>query len=142
MPLIQLYLCEGRSRIQKERICASVINAVSDAFDVAQENITLLQTEFKRQDIFLSDDRMILLLIHCFAGRSPEQKRKLYCKLNEDLSVLGENPQAIQITIEESPLDNWCFDGVCAKDYFTQKQKIDSFSKEETLCTHGGQSSD
>lgn len=48
-----------------------------------------------------------LVTVDCFAGRSVEAKRRLYAGIVERLRLFGIPPEAVLITLRESPAENW-----------------------------------
>lgn len=120
MPFVEIYsnLClppEGR-----DSLLSRVRECVSEAFDSPRETVTLWLHENKRENTLYAGDGsrgLLAVIVHCFAGRTREQKRRLYTGINRAAEELCSGPVLCQVTVEESPKENWGIrKGLCAAD--------------------------
>lgn len=109
MPLIEIHTAAVRSKAEKQKLMTAARNAVCEAFAVETAAATVWLREYAPEDVLSSSGAECLTqyVIHCFSGRSQRQKEKLFSLLYEYLRAIGEDVSEFQVTIEETPLENW-----------------------------------
>jgi len=127
MPLVEIFTTRRRDAGQKQALLQFTRTALARTFLVPERDVTVWLREFSRGDALCppeEEDGFTAFLVHCFSGRSAAQKRRLYACLFQKLREAGETTGAFQLTIEESPLDNWGLDGgVSAAEFLTDQQQ-------------------
>ena len=115
MPFIEVFT-PRREPEMKKTMMEEVRDIVSDSFRVDKEFVTVLLDEFPGENM-LAPEPLMTVIVHCFAGRTVEQKRELYARLNRRMKEIDPAVSRCQVTVEESPLENWGIgNGVCAAD--------------------------
>ncbi len=118
MPLIRITLSESYSQEVCERISRSLHNAMTQEFNVPQDDYFHIIERINSSQIFFPDEYLgmkhdagiIFIQIVAAAGRPRERKQKLYKSITEGISVsTGINPQNIIITLLETSKENWSF---------------------------------
>jgi 4-oxalocrotonate tautomerase len=118
MPLVRIFLREGKSDGYRRAIADGVHRALVESVDAPQPDRFQIVTEH-RADALIYDasylgiersDDIVIVQITLSAGRKPAQKRKLYRRMAE---ILKENPglrpQDLTINLVEVAWENWSF---------------------------------
>ena len=120
MPFVEIYsnCClpgEGRAAL-----LSRVRSCVSESFASPENTVTVFLHETGPENtLYAGDDSrgLMSVIVHCFAGRTREQKRSLYAGLHHLAEELCPGPVLCQVTVEESPRENWGIrKGLCAAD--------------------------
>lgn len=123
MPMVEIFTAVSRSADEEKQLMIVVRDAVSTAFAVEAEAVTVWLRRFGAGEVLSSapPGGLTQYLVHCFAGRSQEQKKVLYSLLCAALTRLGEDTADFQLTVEESPLENWGLGGgLSAPEFFSK----------------------
>ncbi len=105
---------EGRQKSLSDIVHGCVVDAFALPKDKRFHRFILLE----KTDFFFPEDRSdryIIIEISCFEGRSVQTKKKLVRLLFERLDKdMGISAQDIEITISETPKENWGIRGLPA----------------------------
>lgn len=111
MPLVKIEIRKGNSDEYKKAILDGVHKALVDAFKIPDSDRFQRIYELDKADFECPPDRtekVTLIHIHIFPGRSLEAKKNLYKNIVDNL---GENPgidgHDIVIILLEPPMNNW-----------------------------------
>lgn len=111
MPLVKIEIVKGKSIEYKKALLDGVHLALVEAFkipdyDRLQRLYELDETCFEYPSA--KTNRMTLISLTIFKGRSVEAKKKLYCEIVNNLAKKPGIPgNDIVIVIDEPPLENW-----------------------------------
>ena len=118
MPLVRVALRQGKSDAYKRAIGDGVYKAMRDVFAVPEEDRFVIVSEhsesefqFSRTylDIARSDD-LVIIQITANNTRGPDQKKALYARIAELLSVdPGLRKEDIFINLIDVAKENWSF---------------------------------
>ncbi|WP_282610510.1 tautomerase family protein [Pelagibius sp. Alg239-R121] len=118
MPLTRISLKKGKSGDYRHAVMDQVYQAMRETFDVPEDDRFMTVSEhddetydFGRSylDIARSDD-LVLIQLTVSNTRNLEQKKALFAKIAERLSVTpGIRPEDIFINLVEVPKENWSF---------------------------------
>lgn len=113
MPLVEIFTTRRRDEARKRALLRLTRSVISREFRVAEDNVTVWLREFSGGDALcpLGEDGFTAFLVYCFSGRSAAEKRGLYTSLYRGLREAGETDGPFQLTVEESPMENWGLDG-------------------------------
>lgn len=119
MPLVEVFTTQ-RSAESKQALMEVICDGVSETFAVEKEFISIWLHEFPAENALLPAP-MVTVIVHCFTGRTVEQKRALYTRLDKAVKELDPELTRCQVTVAESPLENWGIgNGVCAADVISR----------------------
>ncbi|OGH00075.1 MAG: hypothetical protein A2600_00190 [Candidatus Lambdaproteobacteria bacterium RIFOXYD1_FULL_56_27] len=110
MPIVHLSLIQGRKQEEKKALLDLVHQALVEAFGIPEHDRTQRITEYPPEDFEFPPGKSAAYLvveISAFAGRSPEAKGRLYQKIAQGLTSLGQDPQDLMILLNEQPPVNW-----------------------------------
>ena len=115
MPLVKIDIIEGKDAVYKKAVLDGVHKALVDAIAIPvtdnYQRLHELPSENYNHPSDLSD-KVTIIEITLFPGRSNESKKKLYEKI---VQYLGENPgipsSDIMIVLYEPPMENWGIHG-------------------------------
>jgi 4-oxalocrotonate tautomerase len=118
MPLVRIFLREGKSEQYRRALADGVHQAMVEAIDAPAQDRFQIITEHSPNDLiydpsYLGVDRsddIVMVQITLSAGRKPPQKRKLYQRIVELLAKNpGVRPQDVMINLVETSWENWSF---------------------------------
>ena len=111
MAQVKIYGIREQLDSIKQRLSDAVHSCATEALGLPAEKRFHRFLPLDRSDFMFPDDRTdryTILEIHLFAGRSDSTKRRfirlLYDRLERDLDIA---PQDLEITLCESPPQNW-----------------------------------
>jgi 4-oxalocrotonate tautomerase len=118
MPLVRIFLREGKSAQYRRALADGVHQAMVEAIDAPAQDRFQIITEHSANDLIYDEsylgiergDEIVMVQITLSAGRKPPQKRKLYQRIVENLQKNpGVRPQDIMINLVETAWENWSF---------------------------------
>jgi 4-oxalocrotonate tautomerase len=118
MPLVRIFLREGKSAQYRRALADGVHQAMVEAIDAPAQDRFQVITEHSANDLIYDPsylgiergDEIVMVQITLSAGRKPPQKRKLYQRIVENLQKNpGVRPQDIMINLVETAWENWSF---------------------------------
>lgn len=118
MPLVQVSLRKGKSDDYKRAIGDGVYKAMREAFNVLEEDRFVVvsehsESEFRFSNTYLDiarSDDLVIIQITANNTRTVEQKKALFAKIAELLSVNpGLRKQDVFISLADVPKENWSF---------------------------------
>ena len=118
MPLVRISLREGKSKEYRRALADGVHQAMVESIDAPAQDRFQIVTEHSAADLiydpaYLGVDRsgdIVIIQITMSFGRRPPQKRKLFERIVEILSVKpGVRPQDLMINLVETAWENWSF---------------------------------
>lgn len=120
MPLMHVYVTEGKEAGEKRRICEAVLSALVTVAGAPADSRFCWIHEQRREDLIVhptyggvqrSEDPL-LIEITLNAGRSAEVKATLFRAIAENLErEAGVRPDDVVISLREVPRENWSFGG-------------------------------
>jgi phenylpyruvate tautomerase PptA (4-oxalocrotonate tautomerase family) len=118
MPLVRVSLRRGKSDDYKKAIGDGVYRAMREAFNIPEEDRFVVVSEHSESefqfsktylDIARSDD-LVIIQITANNTRTVEQKKALFAKIAELLSVSpGLRKEDVFINLVDVPKENWSF---------------------------------
>ena len=118
MPLVRVSLRRGKSDDYKKAIGDGVYKAMREAFNVPEEDRFVVVSEHSESefqfsktylDIARSDD-LVIIQITANNTRTVEQKKALFAKIAELLSVSpGLRKEDVFVSLVDVPKENWSF---------------------------------
>ena|ERR1700704_1134079 len=118
MPLVRVSLRRGKSDDYKKAIGDGVYKAMREAFNVPEEDCFVVVSEHSESefqfsktylDIARSDD-LVIIQITANNTRTVEQKKALFAKIAELLSVSpGLRKEDVFVSLVDVPKENWSF---------------------------------
>jgi 4-oxalocrotonate tautomerase len=118
MPLVRIFLREGKSAQYRRALADGVHQAMVEAIDAPAQDRFQVITEHSANDLIYDPsymgiergDEIVMVQITLSAGRKPPQKRKLYQRIVENLQKNpGVRPQDVVINLVETAWENWSF---------------------------------
>jgi 4-oxalocrotonate tautomerase len=118
MPLTRVSLMQGKSKEYIDAILLNLYEAMREDFDVPEEDRFMTVTqhaehEFVYSATYLGIHRtkdLVMIQITCNNTRTAEQKKALYHRIAERLSMNpGIRPEDILVNLVEVPKENWSF---------------------------------
>lgn len=118
MPLVRIFLREGKSEQYRKAIADGVHQAMIEAIDAPAQDRFQVITEHSPNDLIYDPsylgiertDDVVFVQITLSAGRKPPQKRKLFQRITELLAKNpGLRPQDVVINLVETAWENWSF---------------------------------
>ena len=118
MPLVQIWLREGKSDAYRQAIGESVHRAMVETINIPSLDRFQVITDHSPDSLIYDPtylgiqrtDEVLFVQITLNAGRSTEQKRALYARMTELLSQSpGVRPQDVLISLVEVARENWSF---------------------------------
>jgi 4-oxalocrotonate tautomerase len=118
MPLVRIFLREGKSDEYRKAIADGVHRTLVESVDAPRQDRFQIVTEHPADALIYDasylgierSDDIVIVQITLSAGRKPAQKRKLYRRMAE---ILKENPglrpQDLTINLVEVAWENWSF---------------------------------
>ncbi len=111
MPMVKIYILEGKTLEYKKAVLKGVQNALIDAIGISENDNFQRLHELESENYIYPPDRTentTTIEITLFPGRSNEAKRDLYTKIVQNLA---ENPgidgNDVMIVLYEPPMENW-----------------------------------
>jgi phenylpyruvate tautomerase PptA (4-oxalocrotonate tautomerase family) len=118
MPLVRVALRKGKSDDYKKAIGDGIYQAMREAFNIPEEDRFVVVSEHSESefqfsktylDIARSDD-LVIIQITANSGRTVEQKKALFARIAELLSVSpGLRKEDVFINLVDVPKENWSF---------------------------------
>jgi 4-oxalocrotonate tautomerase len=118
MPLVRIFLREGKSEQYRRALADGVHQAMIEAIDAPAQDRFQVITEHSANDLIYDPsylgiergDDIVMVQITLSGGRKPPQKRKLYQRIVENLQKNpGVRPQDVVINLVETVWENWSF---------------------------------
>jgi phenylpyruvate tautomerase PptA (4-oxalocrotonate tautomerase family) len=116
MPLQRIELMEGRSDAERRAIADAVHRALVDAIGIPPDDRFQVVTEHPRSGLVCAPEYLgirhsspVLLQLTISAGRTLEQKRRLYARLVELLGEAGVPANEVVVNLVEVAKDCWSF---------------------------------
>lgn len=112
MPSVLIEVRKQYTPQQETAIMDAVHNALQKAFKIlpGDKNVRLIAHELHRFACPPAKENPELythISIDCFAGRSLDAKRNLYCVIVENLETLGIPKDHVKILLREITKENW-----------------------------------
>ncbi len=118
MPLVRIDLLSGTSPQYRQAIADGVHQAMIDALAIPPDDRFQVVSEHLPDDLFYDPQylgvkrspKIVLIQITLSSGRKPQQKRKLYKRIVEQLAATpGVRPEDVFINLVEVSWENWSF---------------------------------
>jgi phenylpyruvate tautomerase PptA (4-oxalocrotonate tautomerase family) len=118
MPLVRIDLRSGTSPQYRKTIGDSVHQAMIDALAIPPDDHFQVITEHPPEGLVYDpqylgvqrSDKVVFVQITMSTGRKPQQKRKLYKQIVDNLSAApGLRPEDVLINLVEVSWENWSF---------------------------------
>ncbi|NLY76369.1 MAG: tautomerase family protein [Firmicutes bacterium] len=111
MPLVKVEILKGKTQEYKKAILDGIHSALVEAFKIPDHDRMQRLYELEKDCFEISPnntDKITLIEITVFKGRSLEAKRNLYSAIVRNLAQSpGIEGKDIFIVINEQPLENW-----------------------------------
>lgn len=118
MPLVSIEVSNSFTKKEEIELMNSVYSALKEVFQLSDDaiNIRLFAHEPHRFAIPPTKNKLetyshphlyTVISMDCFPGRSTDTKRRLYCRIAENLKLCGIPQDHIKIVIRESNRENW-----------------------------------
>lgn len=118
MPLVRIALRRGKSPQYLEALQQSVYLAMTEAFNVPENDRFILISQHEPQEFHCDrhylgierSDELVIVQITCNNTRTTAQKQAFYARLAERLAASpGLRPQDVFVNLVEVPKENWSF---------------------------------
>ena len=117
MPLVRIDLLRGTSEEYRNKISEGVHQAMVETLAVPEGDRFQVVTEHPPGEMVFSrnylgiahSEKIVFVQVTLSTGRKPQQKRKLYKRIVELLSVAGVPREDVIINLVEVAWENWSF---------------------------------
>lgn len=117
MPLVRIDLLRGTSQEYRNKISEGVHQAMVETLAVPEGDRFQVVTEHPPGEMVFSrnylgiahSEKIVFVQVTLSTGRKPQQKRKLYKRIVELLSVAGVPREDVIINLVEVAWENWSF---------------------------------
>ena len=118
MPFVRIFLRAGTSSEYRKALGEGVHRALAETIAVPVSDHFQVISEHSASDLIYDpgylgvhrSDRFVLVQIILSIGRKPQQKRKLFKRIAENLAESpGLPPQELMIVLVETSWENWSF---------------------------------
>jgi len=118
MPLVRIDLRRGKSPAYKKAICDAIYKAMTEAFNVPENDRFMIVNEHDAANFIYADsyldithtDDLVIIQITANDTRNVEQKRAFFARV---ATLLSENPglrkEDVFINLVECKKENWSF---------------------------------
>ncbi|MCQ2466406.1 MAG: tautomerase family protein [Clostridia bacterium] len=115
MPLVKIYIVEGKSSKYKKAVMSSVHDAFVDAFEIDDNDRLQRIIEVPAEDFEFPEDKtsgFMIIEATLFPGRTKEQKQiAIQCICANLYDRVGVEPSDVFIVFNDIPLENWGIGG-------------------------------
>jgi phenylpyruvate tautomerase PptA (4-oxalocrotonate tautomerase family) len=117
MPLVRIDVVKGRTAAQRRSLGDAVHRALVETIGVpAQDRFQVIREHEANELVYdrtylgiKRTDAIVMIQITLSAGRTLEQKRRLFQRITEHLAYLDVRPEDVWINLLETARENWSF---------------------------------
>ena len=120
MPFVEIFSTPKLDEEKKQKLFHVTQEILAEEFRTNKESISIWLHQNDSENTLMPRGaglQTMVFIVHCFSGRTIEQKRALYTCLYAAVSEIYGGLVSCQVTVEESPGENWGIrKGCCAAD--------------------------